>query len=138
MDASTPWFADICNFIVASRFPPEASRLYKEKIKSDAKYYIWDDLYLWKCGSDQLIRRCILDSVISSVLHFYHAATRGNHHGLTRIARKDLGSWKLLNVNAWYSQCTPVAGNLNAWPSLVHHYRPSIGDHRGRRILWKL
>ncbi|RDY08446.1 Retrovirus-related Pol polyprotein from transposon 17.6, partial [Mucuna pruriens] len=44
MDTSTPWFTDICNFIVASHFPPEASRLYREKIKSDAKYYIWDDL----------------------------------------------------------------------------------------------
>ncbi|RDX74548.1 hypothetical protein CR513_45699, partial [Mucuna pruriens] len=57
MDISTPWFVDICNFIVASQFPPEASRLYNEKIKSDAKYYIWDDPYLWKCGSDHVIRR---------------------------------------------------------------------------------
>ncbi|RDX61443.1 Retrovirus-related Pol polyprotein, partial [Mucuna pruriens] len=40
MDTSTPWFIDICNFIVASQFPPEASQLYKEKIKSEAKYYI--------------------------------------------------------------------------------------------------
>ncbi|RDX72758.1 Retrovirus-related Pol polyprotein from transposon 17.6, partial [Mucuna pruriens] len=31
----TPWFADIYNF-----FLPEASRLYKEKLQSDAKYYI--------------------------------------------------------------------------------------------------
>ncbi|RDY11040.1 hypothetical protein CR513_04340, partial [Mucuna pruriens] len=29
----TPWFTDICNFIVASQFPLEASRLYKEKLK---------------------------------------------------------------------------------------------------------
>ncbi|RDX85031.1 hypothetical protein CR513_33830, partial [Mucuna pruriens] len=29
LDKITPWFADICNFI----FPPEASRLYKEKLK---------------------------------------------------------------------------------------------------------
>ncbi|RDX71151.1 Retrovirus-related Pol polyprotein from transposon 17.6, partial [Mucuna pruriens] len=49
----TPWFADICNFIVASQFPPEASRLYKEKLKSDAKYYIWDDPYLWRLCNDQ-------------------------------------------------------------------------------------
>ncbi|RDY14552.1 hypothetical protein CR513_00362, partial [Mucuna pruriens] len=56
MDTSTPWFVDICNFIVASQFPPKASRLYKEKIKSDAKYYIWDDSYHWKRSSDQVIR----------------------------------------------------------------------------------
>ncbi|RDX87581.1 Retrovirus-related Pol polyprotein from transposon 17.6, partial [Mucuna pruriens] len=90
MDTSTPWFADICNFIVASQFPPEASRLYKEKIKSDAKYYIWDDPYLWKRGSDHVIRRCIPDSEISLVLHFCHAAAGGGHHGSTRTARKVL------------------------------------------------
>ncbi|RDY14044.1 Retrovirus-related Pol polyprotein, partial [Mucuna pruriens] len=28
----TPWFADICNFVASSQFPPEASRLYKEKL----------------------------------------------------------------------------------------------------------
>ncbi|RDY12052.1 hypothetical protein CR513_03203, partial [Mucuna pruriens] len=90
MDTSTPWFADICNFIVASQFPPEASRLYKEKIKSDAKYYIWDDPYLWKRGSDHVIRRCIPDSEISSVLHFCHETVGGGHHGSTRTTRKVL------------------------------------------------
>ncbi|RDX64138.1 putative mitochondrial protein, partial [Mucuna pruriens] len=90
MDTSTPWFADICNFIVASQFPPEASQLYKEKIKSDAKYYIWDDPYLWKHDSDQVIRKCILDSEISSVFHFCHAEAGGVHHGSTRTARKVL------------------------------------------------
>ncbi|RDX88482.1 Retrovirus-related Pol polyprotein, partial [Mucuna pruriens] len=42
----TPWFADIYNFVAASQFPPEASRLYKERLQNDAKYYIWDDPYL--------------------------------------------------------------------------------------------
>ncbi|RDX63183.1 Retrovirus-related Pol polyprotein from transposon 17.6, partial [Mucuna pruriens] len=37
----TPWFADICNLVAASRFPPEASRPYKDKPRSEAKYYVW-------------------------------------------------------------------------------------------------
>ncbi|RDX95558.1 Retrovirus-related Pol polyprotein, partial [Mucuna pruriens] len=36
----TQWFANICNFVAASQFPPKASRLYKERLQSDAKYYI--------------------------------------------------------------------------------------------------
>ncbi|RDX87031.1 Retrovirus-related Pol polyprotein from transposon 17.6, partial [Mucuna pruriens] len=36
---TTPWFADICNYVETSQFPPKASRTYKEKIRSDAKYY---------------------------------------------------------------------------------------------------
>ncbi|RDX60679.1 Retrovirus-related Pol polyprotein, partial [Mucuna pruriens] len=51
----TPWFADICNFMAASQFPLEASQLYKEKLASDAKYYIWDDPYLWRLYNDQVI-----------------------------------------------------------------------------------
>ncbi|RDX82735.1 hypothetical protein CR513_36436, partial [Mucuna pruriens] len=38
---------------------------------------------------------------------------------------QDLGSGKLLEVIARYSRHTPVDGNLNIWPSLVHHCRPS-------------
>ncbi|RDY04835.1 Retrovirus-related Pol polyprotein from transposon 17.6, partial [Mucuna pruriens] len=86
MDTSTPWFANICNFIVASQFLLKAFRLYKEKIKSDSKYYIWDDPYLWKHSSDQVIRRCIQDSKINSVLHFFHAAAGGSHHGSIQTA----------------------------------------------------
>ncbi|RDX65499.1 Retrovirus-related Pol polyprotein from transposon 17.6, partial [Mucuna pruriens] len=55
---SAPWFADICNYVATSQFPPEASRLYKEKLQSDAKYYIWDDPYLWRLCNNKVIRRC--------------------------------------------------------------------------------
>ncbi|RDX98437.1 Retrovirus-related Pol polyprotein, partial [Mucuna pruriens] len=86
----TPWFADICNFVAASQFPPEASRLYKERLQNDAKYYIWDDPYLRRLCNDQVIRRCILDTEINSVLQFYHATPRGGHYGSTWTARKVL------------------------------------------------
>jgi len=42
----TPWFVDIVNFIVASSVPLHASRSQIDKLKSDAKYYVWDDPYL--------------------------------------------------------------------------------------------
>ncbi|RDX83425.1 hypothetical protein CR513_35654, partial [Mucuna pruriens] len=29
---TTPWFVDICNYMAASHFPPEASRTHKDKI----------------------------------------------------------------------------------------------------------
>ncbi|RDX96713.1 Retrovirus-related Pol polyprotein from transposon 17.6, partial [Mucuna pruriens] len=32
INTPTPWFANICNFVAASQFPPKASRLYKEKL----------------------------------------------------------------------------------------------------------
>ncbi|RDX91470.1 hypothetical protein CR513_26548, partial [Mucuna pruriens] len=41
------------------------------------------------------------------------------------VQDQDLGSWKLSEVIARYSQRTPVDGNLNVWPSVVHHRCPS-------------
>ncbi|XP_028242341.1 uncharacterized protein LOC114420723 [Glycine soja] len=55
----TPWFADIVNFIIESILPPHASRSEIDKLKSDAKYYVGDDPYLWRFGSDQVIRRWV-------------------------------------------------------------------------------
>ncbi|RDX80650.1 hypothetical protein CR513_38767, partial [Mucuna pruriens] len=57
MDKIEPWFVDICNFLVTSMFPQEASKSYKDEIKSDAKYYVLDDSYLWRFYSDKIIRR---------------------------------------------------------------------------------
>ncbi|RDX88814.1 hypothetical protein CR513_29535, partial [Mucuna pruriens] len=85
---STPWFADICNFMAASQFPPEASQPYKDKLRREAKYYVWNDLYLWRLYSDQLIHRCILDAEINSVLQFYHSTPGSGHYGSTQLQGK--------------------------------------------------
>ncbi|RDY07875.1 Retrovirus-related Pol polyprotein, partial [Mucuna pruriens] len=90
VNTPTPWFADICNFVVATQFSPEASQLYKERLQSDAKYYIWDDPYLWRLCNDQVIRKCIPDAKITLVLQFCHATLGGGHYGSTRTARKVL------------------------------------------------
>ncbi|XP_042028130.1 uncharacterized protein LOC121775181 [Salvia splendens] len=50
-----PWFADLANYLVTGKLPntPESSRAQRMKIGSEAKYYFWDDPYLWRMGSDQ-------------------------------------------------------------------------------------
>ncbi|RDX95139.1 hypothetical protein CR513_22376, partial [Mucuna pruriens] len=80
---SPPWFADISNFVAASR-------TYKDKLRSDVKYYIWDDPYLWRLYNDQVIRRCIPEAEINSILQFCHSTPGGGHYGSTRTARKVL------------------------------------------------
>ncbi|RDY05612.1 Gag-Pol polyprotein, partial [Mucuna pruriens] len=72
--------------MATSQFPPEASRRYKEKLQSDAKYYIWDDPYLSRLYNN----KCIPETETNSVLQFYHSAPGGDHYGSTRIARKVL------------------------------------------------
>ncbi|RDX81728.1 gag-pol, partial [Mucuna pruriens] len=77
----TPWFADICNF---------ASRLYRERLQNEAKYYKWDDPYLWRLCNDQVTRRCIPDTEINLVGQFCHGELGGGHYGSTRTDRKVL------------------------------------------------
>ncbi|RDX95458.1 hypothetical protein CR513_22015, partial [Mucuna pruriens] len=129
MNKITPWFVDICNYIIASKFPPEASRLYKEKLESDAKYYIWDDPYLWKLCNDQVIRRCIPGFDIKLVLHICHSASEGGHYGSTRIAWK-FGVLKALISDQGSNFCNRVMSSLLDKYGVVYQiataYHPQI------------
>ncbi|RDX82427.1 Retrovirus-related Pol polyprotein from transposon 17.6, partial [Mucuna pruriens] len=90
MTHATPWYADICNYLVTSTYPIGVSKVMKERLESDAKYYIWDDPYLWKLCNDQVTRRCISESEIKSVLHFFYSTTKGGHYGSMQMAQKVL------------------------------------------------
>jgi len=53
---SLPWYANIVNYLVTTEFPINLSRAEKEKISAQAKYYLWDEPYLWKFYNDHIIR----------------------------------------------------------------------------------
>ncbi|XP_027171986.1 uncharacterized protein LOC113771612 [Coffea eugenioides] len=57
-----PWYADIVNFLVTDKFPAGWPKAKRDKLRSEAKSYIWDDPYLWKRGADQIIRRCVSEN----------------------------------------------------------------------------
>ncbi|RDX97570.1 Retrovirus-related Pol polyprotein from transposon 17.6, partial [Mucuna pruriens] len=84
--------------------------LYKEKLKSDAKYYIWDGPYLWRHYNDQVMRMCIPDTEIKSVQQFC---------GSTRTARKvlDCGFYGLPFSKMPISSSPPVkSAKKLEWP----------------------
>ena len=87
-----PWYADLVNYLVAKEIPKHFTKSQIAKLKSDAKHYIWDEPYLWKTCSDQIIRRCVPDHEVQSVLTFCHSLACGGHFGPQRTARKVLDS----------------------------------------------
>ncbi|CAN6685874.1 unnamed protein product [Malus baccata var. baccata] len=87
---SAPWYADIVNFLVSKRIPSEFTRHQRDKLKHDARFYVWDDPYLWKFCPDQIIRRCVHDSECHSILSFCHTYACGGHFGTQRTALKVL------------------------------------------------
>jgi hypothetical protein len=39
-----PWYADMVNYLIIGSLPHTLSKFRKAKIKSDFKYYVWDNL----------------------------------------------------------------------------------------------
>ncbi|CAN6547132.1 unnamed protein product [Malus baccata var. baccata] len=87
---SEPWYADLVNFLVTKQIPSTYTRHQRDKLRHDARFYVWDDPYLWKFCPDQIVRRCVHDSEFRSILSFCHTYACGGHFGPQRTALKVL------------------------------------------------
>ena len=56
------WYVDIVNYLACGVVPSEFSYQQKRKLRTDSRYYIWDDPLLFKRGADMIIRRCVPES----------------------------------------------------------------------------
>lgn len=79
LEVSTPWYADFVNYLVTKKMHNDLTRAQKDKLKSIAKYYVWDDPYLQKYCPDQIIRRCVPNSEFLHILTFCHSYACGGH-----------------------------------------------------------
>ncbi|KAL4388517.1 hypothetical protein GQ457_09G015730 [Hibiscus cannabinus] len=87
-----PWYANIVNFLVSGVLPHELSSQGRKKFRHDARYYFWDEPYLFKQCADQLLRRCVPEEEQKDILFHCHTSTCGGHFGRARIAAKVLQS----------------------------------------------
>ncbi|CAN6712008.1 unnamed protein product [Malus baccata var. baccata] len=87
---SEPWYADLVNYLVSKHVPSELLKHQCDKLKKEARFYVWDDPYLWKYCPDQVIRRCVHDSEFNVILTFCHTYACGGHFGTQRTALKVL------------------------------------------------
>ena len=47
VSVQVPWYADIVNFLACGIMPPEISYQQKRKVRTDVRFYIWDDPLLF-------------------------------------------------------------------------------------------
>ncbi|XP_015947359.1 uncharacterized protein LOC107472347 [Arachis duranensis] len=79
---AAPWFADIANYKAMNFIPKEYSRKQVKKLLTDAKYYIWEEPYLFKKCSDGIIWRCVPDEERQQILWHCHGSDYGGHFGV--------------------------------------------------------
>lgn len=85
-----PWFADIVNYLATGQIPEHWTKQDRTKFLSKAKDFFWDDPYLFKYCADQIIRRCVPDNEIQSVISFCHEQACGGHFSAKKTATKIL------------------------------------------------
>ena len=69
----------------------------------DLKKFFWDEPYLYRSCADRLIRRCVPECEMLSVLEACHSSPVGGHHSGIRTAHKILQcgySWPTLHQDA--------------------------------------
>ena len=76
---------------MSSGIKPDRLNPYeKKKFFSDVKKYFWDDPYLFHECSDGIIRRCIPDEEVESVLQHCHSYPCGGHAATSKTVAKVL------------------------------------------------
>ena len=85
-----PWFADMANFKAVGIIPKDLTWQQRKKFFHDARFYIWDDPYLFKVGVDNLLRQCVTSEEAKGILWHYHNSPCGGHYGGEKTAAKVL------------------------------------------------
>ena len=87
-----PWFVDYVNYLVAKVISPEFSYQQKKRFFAHLKHYYWEEPILYRHYADQVIRRCVPEDEMVSILNHCHTLPCGGHFGGQRTAEKVLQS----------------------------------------------
>ena len=68
LSLQSPSYADIVNFLACGIMPSEFSYQQKKNLRTDSRYYIWDDPLLCRRGADMIIRKCLPEGEKSKIL----------------------------------------------------------------------
>ena len=76
-----PWFADYVNYLVAKVIPLDFSYQQKKRFFAHLKHYYWEEPILYRYCADQVIRRCVPEDEMVSILNHCHTLPCGGHFG---------------------------------------------------------
>ncbi|XP_075101141.1 uncharacterized protein LOC107795375 [Nicotiana tabacum] len=122
-----PWFADIANYLVGRWTPQDLSYQQRKKFISDAKYYFWNEPYLFKIYADNIIRRCVPEEEMTKILYHCHDGAIGGHYAANRV-RKQVNELEELRLEA-YENARIFKEKTKIWhDNLIRQKSFKIGD----------
>ena len=95
--------ADFANYLDRDIIPPDLSFHQRKSFMYNVKKFFLDDLYLYRICGDGLIRRCLPEVEMLSVLEACHSSAVGGHHSGIRTAHKILQCgyyWQTIHQDA--------------------------------------
>nr|GEV88852.1 reverse transcriptase domain-containing protein [Tanacetum cinerariifolium] len=85
---NTPWFANFTSFYAENFIVKGMSSQQKNKFFKDVRHYFWDDPYLFRICSDQIIRGCMHGQEANDILKACHEGPTRGHHSANFTAKK--------------------------------------------------
>nr|GFA73241.1 reverse transcriptase domain-containing protein [Tanacetum cinerariifolium] len=101
---SIPWFADFANYHAGNFIIKGMTTQQKQKFFKDARHYFWDDPYLFRTCSDQIIRRCMDGKETIDILKACHSGPTEGHYGANYTSKKVFDSgfyWPMIYKDAF-------------------------------------
>nr|GFB73678.1 reverse transcriptase domain-containing protein [Tanacetum cinerariifolium] len=128
-DPSTPWYADIANYHAGSFIIKGMTSQQKKKFFKDARYYFWDDPYLFRTCADQIIRHCVAGQEAIDILNACHIGPTGGHYCASYTAKKVFDSgfywpsiYGLTNTSSLLSTICPNGLKPRRSPQMTHDW----------------
>ena len=75
LSLQSPWYADSVNFLACGIMPPEFTYQQRKKLRTDSRYYIWDDPLLFRrgviCSSKDVYQKVSKARFYKNVMHHH-------------------------------------------------------------------
>ena len=84
------FFSDVVNYLVCDILPPDMNSNQKKIFFSQVKSFFWEDLCLYKTCGDGIIRRCVPEEEMQSIILHCHDSPYTVMQGLIKLPPKIL------------------------------------------------
>src|SRR3954469_6549981 len=64
------WYAKFSNYLAKGILPPQMQYEERKSFFTKLKTYTWEDPFLYKECSDRIIRKCVMDYKIQTILEY--------------------------------------------------------------------